>query len=84
MSVKRVKYNSVICAYFGEIKQNPAKTPSPDRMLTLGHLIKSDLRVKNLTSTNTRSDHPREQAELSDAQTLNCAAFTPLNNLGGR
>jgi len=84
MSVKRLKYNPVFCTYFGEIKQNTAKTASHDRMLLLGNLIKSDQSVKKLISTNILPDYPREQTELSDGQTLNCAAFTQLNNLGGR
>lgn len=84
MSVKRLIYNLVFCTYFGEIKRNSAKTTSGDLILALGNLIKSGQSVKNPISTDTPPDYPREQAELSNGQTLNCAAFTQLNNLGGR
>lgn len=84
MTVKRLIYNPVFCTYFGEIKRNPVKTTSGDLILALGKLIKSGQSVKKLISTNILADYPREQAELSDGQTLNCAAFTQLNNLGGR
>ncbi|OKH30129.1 hypothetical protein NIES2119_31495 [[Phormidium ambiguum] IAM M-71] len=84
MSVKRLNYNPVFCTYLGEIKQKSAKTASNDLILALRKLIKSGKIVKKTISTNVLPGARSNQAELSNGQTLNCAAFTQLNNLGGR
>jgi len=81
MSVKRLIYNSRFCAFFGKIQRKRAKTAYYERILMPFDLIKNDYSAKNQIVALTDATN---QVRLSNGLTLNCAAFTQLNNLGGR